>query len=142
MFRKKSFAVATIAVLGILAGLSPAQAKITLYECKFKQEESRGGGWIPEMLILTEDDKTGEITVYDPVIKHFVGEPIPAKLEARTNARSTYIWRFRADNRGQSSKMSYTFSYRSNGQPATIRAQPGGYDNVWTGDGTCKVSKG
>jgi hypothetical protein len=140
-FFRRSFLAATGILLA--AGVTgPALAKVTQYECRFPQETARGGGWIPEMLILTEDDKTGEIIVFDPVIKHFIGTPIPAELSARTKVRSTYRWEINYDNRGQSGRMIYTFSYTSDGRPARITGQPGGFDNSWSGDGTCKVSAG
>jgi hypothetical protein len=134
-----------LAVMGIIlaAGITgPAMAKVTQYECRFTQERARGGGWIPEMLILTEDDTSGEIVVFDPVIKHFIGTPIPAKLSARTKLRATYKWEVDVQNRGQAARMIYTFSYTSDGRPARVTVQPGGYDNSWSGDGTCKVSAG
>ena len=132
-------AVGLILAAGVTA---PAFAKVTQYECRFAQERARGGGWIPEMLILTEDDQSGEIIVFDPVIKHFIGTPIPAELSARTKVRSTYRWEVDIQNRGQAARMIYTFSYTSDGRPARVTAQPGGYDNSWSGDGTCKVSAG
>lgn len=133
---------AAVGLMAVFGAFDPAAAEITQYECKFPQEAGRGGGWIPEMLILTDDDVKGEIMVYDPVIKHFIGNPIKAKLLARTNVRSTYKWEVKIEARGNYSRMAYTLSYRSNGQPATMSARPGGYDNSFTADGTCKVSKG
>ncbi len=130
------------AVLGVMAVAGPALAGITQYECRFAQEPARGGGWIPEMLVLTDDDKTGETMVYDPIIKHFVGVPIKAKLEARTKSRATFSWEVKIEVRGQYSRMAYTFSHLSNGQAARMTARPGGYDNSFSGEGTCKVSKG
>lgn len=130
------------AILGVMPVASPALAGITQYECRFTQEPARGGGWIPEMLVLTDDDKTGETMVYDPIIKHFVGVPIKAKLEARTKSRSTFSWEVKIEVRGQHSRMAYTFSHLSNGKPARMTARPGGYDNSFSGEGTCKVSKG
>ena len=138
-FGKYAVAVGLVAICG---AFDPAAAKITQYECKFTHEQARGGGWIPEILILTDDDVTGEIIVFDPVIKHFVGQPIEAALEARTKVRSTYKWEVRTEVRGRYARMAYIFSYRSNGLPANISARPGGYDNSFSGDGTCKVSKG
>lgn len=138
-FGKYAVAVAFLAISG---AFDPVAAKITQYECEFVYEQARGGGWIPELLILTDDDEKGEIIVYDPVIKHFVGNPIEARLSGRTKARSTYTWEFSYRNRGQGGRMIYTFSYFNDGHHATMRGSPGGYDNSWTGEGTCKVSKG
>jgi hypothetical protein len=131
-----------MAILAICGTISPALAKITQYECKFPYEKARGGGWIPEILILTDDDAKGEIIVFDPVIKHFVGNPIKAKLSSRTNARSTYTWELSYRNKGQGGRMIYTFSYFNKGQRAKMKGEPGGFDNSWTGEGTCKVSQG
>ena len=54
-------------LMAICGAVQPALAKITQYECRFPQEIPRGGGWIPTMLILTEDDVKGEIIVFDPL---------------------------------------------------------------------------
>lgn len=131
--------VAGLALLAMIGSAETASAKITQYECKFEQSRARGGGWIPEILIITEDDKSGELIAYDPIIKHFIGKPIPIRRSAETKARVTYVWDLETRVREQSSKMTYTFSYFRNGQPAKMRVQPGGYDNVWAGEGTCKV---
>ncbi len=119
-----------------------ASAKITQYECRFEQSRSRGGGWIPEILVITEDSKTGAILAFDPIIKTFVGKPIPARRSAESKVRVTFVWDVEARVKTQSPRMSYTMSYFRNGLPAKMRAQPGGYDNTWTGEGTCKVSGG
>lgn len=139
---RAAMATAGLAALTILGAAGMASAKITQYECKFEQGQSRGGGWISEILIITDDDRTGEILAYDPVIKNFVGKPIPARRSAETKARVTFVWDVDIRVKGQSSRMTYTMSYFRNGQPAKMRAQPGGYDNTWTGEGTCKVSAG
>jgi hypothetical protein len=126
-------------LFAMLGATQMALAKVTQYECKFEQSRARGGGWIPEILVITDDDKSGEIIAYDPIIKHFVGKPIPARRSAETKARVTYVWDLETRVKEQASKMTYTISYFRNGQPAKMRAQPGGYDNVWSGEGTCKV---
>ncbi|MBL9064349.1 hypothetical protein [Tabrizicola sp.] len=131
-----------VGLLAIVGALNPAAAKITQYECKFPYEAARGGGWIPEILILTDDDVKGEIMVFDPIIKHFVGNPIDARLSGRTKVRSTYTWELVFRNKGQGGRMIYTFSYFSNGQPAKMKGEPGGYRGNWSAEGTCKVSKG
>lgn len=135
------FSAAAI-VMAVGGTCMPAAAKITQYECKFPYESARGGGWIPEILILTDDDAKGEVIVFDPVIKHFVGNPIEAKISGRSTVRSTYKWELNYRNRGQGGRMTYTFSHFADGKPAIIKAAPGGYDNSWSGEGTCKVSKG
>jgi hypothetical protein len=137
----RSWAV-SMGVLAVVGPAGPALAKMTQYECRFAQESAGGGGWIPEILVLTEDDATGEILAFDPIIKHFVGTPIAVRLSERTKVRSTFRWELETQNRGQSSRMTYTFSYFSDGKPARMSAQPGGYDNKWKGEGTCKLTQG
>lgn len=124
----------------VLGAMVPASAKITQYECKFDQNRARGGGWITELVYVIEDDTTGEILAYDGVIHTFVGNPIPARLASETKARKTFAWEVEVDHKGQSPTIFYTLSYFSNGQSAKMRAQPGGYDNKWTEEGTCTVS--
>jgi hypothetical protein len=139
MVMRTGLAMAGLSLAATLGLSAPVAAKVTIYDCSFEFSRSRGGGWIPQQLILTDNDQNGEILAYDNVIKDFVGKPIPARRSAQTAARVTYVWKLEARNKGQSSLMTYTFSYLNNGQPAKMRAQPGGYDNVWTGEGTCKV---
>jgi hypothetical protein len=126
----------------VVAGSLPALAKITQYECTFQYEQSRGGGWVPEVVFVTENDQSGEIIVFDPVIKHFVGEPIAARKTDVTDTRQTYRWEVKFQNKGQSGRMIYSLTYRSNGRAASMKALPGGFDNSWTGDGSCKVTTG
>ncbi|MGQ0567889.1 MAG: hypothetical protein ACT4OK_22870 [Gemmobacter sp.] len=117
-------------------------AKVTKYECRFDQSRARGGGWVPEILIVTDNDASGEVLAFDPVIKHFVGKPIPARRSSESKARVTYVWDLETRVANQAPRMTYTFSYFRNGQPAKMRVQPGGYDNTWSGEGTCTVAVG
>lgn len=121
-----------------LAG--PATAAITQYECRFSQERSRSGGWIPAIVVVTENSATGEILAFDPVIQHFIGNPIPVRLSAETKARKTFTWEINTRNRGQAARMAYTLSYFTGTKAAKMRAVPGGYDNSWEQDGACTVS--
>jgi hypothetical protein len=134
------FAVLVAALAGAVS--SPAQAAITQYECTFRQEGNRGGGWIPEVVFVTENDQNGEIIVYDPVIDHFVGSPIPARRTDVTDVRRTFRWEVKFQNKGQSGRMIYALTYRTNGVAASMKALPGGFDNSWSGDGSCKVTTG
>lgn len=134
--------LSALAVVTLIAGAVPASAEVTQYECRFPAEHARGGGWVPEILVLWEDDQNGKTLAFDPIIKEFIGEPIEVTLSKRTAARSTYRWEVKMQNKGQSARMMYTFSYLSNGNTARLTVRPGGYDNSWSGDGTCKVSKG
>jgi len=125
-----------------LALVQPVAANVTQYECRFEQERKRGGGWIPEMLVLTHDDQSGEIVVFDPIIQYFVGAPIPARMTDESSARVTFRWEVATQNRGQAARMIYDFTHYTDGRGAKMKALPGGYDNAWSGDGSCKVTAG
>lgn len=130
--------------LGLMAVSGPAvQAAGVRYDCRFDTGNARDGNWVPEILVLQHDTGSGKVTVFDPVIKHFTGKPIEGRLSAETKARSEFSWVL--DVRtvgGASSRMAYTFVYYKDGRPAKIVAAPGGYDNRFSGEGTCKLSRG
>lgn len=119
---------------------SPALGKPVQYQCSFPYERAAGGGWIPEVVVLRDDDMADTVVVFDPIIEEFVGAPVSAKRGDRSNARITYTWDVRVKAPGQSAlKMRYRLTIYLNGRPATITASPSGYDNQFTGRGTCKV---
>lgn len=119
----------------------PADAAVTAYECTFAYERARGGGWVPSVVVIEDDPARSTATVFDPVIRHFVGTPIPARRGQETRARITFSWTYTARNRGQAPVMLYRLTYYKDGRPAAIQAKPGGYDNEWTGSGTCRVAR-
>jgi hypothetical protein len=135
----------TVLTLGFLALVmcgttTQASAKITQYECRFEESRARGGGWVPSLVYITENDQSGEMLVYDPIIEHFYDKPIATKLTSETKSRKTFTWEVNARNKGQSARFFYTLTYYKNGQPAKLRAHPGGYDNSFNGQGSCKVT--
>jgi hypothetical protein len=127
-------------VLLAIVGAGAAAARVTRYECTFAQERAAGGGWIPEIVVVMDDSEAENPTVFDPVIRHFMGNPIAAQRGEETKARVTFNWRFTAPNKGQAAVMDYRLTYYKDGKPAKMLAQPGGYDNKYTGQGTCKVT--
>ena len=129
-----------LAVIG-LASVA-AQAESVLYDCSFEQMGSRGGGWIPERLYVLHDRDAGSVEVVDPVIKHFVGAPIKGEVSRETAQRIGFFWTLKVkDPANQQYPMFYRFTYYKDGRPAQMSAQPGGYDNSWSGSGTCKRGK-
>lgn len=125
----------------VLAGLlaAPAAAAVTTYECTFPQERARGGGWIPEVVAIADDPAKGTVSVYDPIIRHFAGAPIPAERSEETRARIGFRWQLSTRNKGQAAVMLYRLTYFKDGRPAKMLVQPGGYDNQWSGEGTCRI---
>ncbi|MFN3970541.1 MAG: hypothetical protein ACK4GO_08705 [Gemmobacter sp.] len=134
-----------MAAVGAVAAMGPvaARAAFVQYDCRFVVGGQRDGYWVPSQMVLRHDTASGSVTVFDPIIKHFAGNPIPARLSEETRARSTYVWSVNTrTSANQSATMDYSFSYFRNGRPATVRAIPRGYDNEFSGDGTCTVKQG
>lgn len=127
-------------IAAVLAAM-PAAAAVTRYECNFPENGRLGGGWVPTVVVVQDDDRTGKIMVFDPLIKNFVGVPIEARRGDETVARVTFVWTLETRVKQQAAKMTYRLTHYRNGRPATVKVLPGGYDNSFSGDGTCKVSK-
>lgn len=133
------------AIVALLAAVAlPVYAKTTAtrYECEFKPGTARDGNWVPSVLVIQHEDGADMALVFDPIIKFFHGKPIDAKVGETTKARREFSWKYRAKaGQSQDFTMSYSFVYYTSGK-AKITARPGGFDNSWSGDGTCKVTKG
>jgi hypothetical protein len=132
-----------LAVLAVLGSAPTAQAEGVRYDCKFDTGNARDGNWVPQVLVLQHDTTSGKVTVFDPVIKSFTGKPIEGQLNTETKARTEFSWDLNVRTKsGADSRMGYTFVYYKDGRPAKVRAEPRGYDNRFSGEGTCKLSKG
>jgi hypothetical protein len=133
----------------IAAGVSTAcgaapkiKAEKVVFECDFASGTARDGNWVPSKLYILKIQGKEGLVAYDPVIEAFVGDPVPAEVIDQSKARITYGWEYEAeDSASQSFKMIYRFTYFRNGLPAKMSAQPGGYDNSWSGEGRCKASE-
>jgi hypothetical protein len=140
---KPILTAASAALLLVLGAGAAAQAAGVRYDCTFDTGNARDGNWVPSVLVLQHDTGSGKVTVFDPVIKHFNGKPIEGRLSTETNARSEFAWDLNVRTaRGADSRMGYTFVYYKDGRPAKIRVDPRGYDNRFSGEGTCTLSRG
>ncbi len=118
------------------------QAEKVVFDCDFASGTARDGNWVPTKLYILKLQGKGVLFAYDPVIETFVGDPIPVAMIDESKARITYGWDVVAkDSRSQSFTMVYRFTYFRNGLPAKMAAQPGGFDNTWSGEGRCKASE-
>ena len=137
---------AGVMVTGLLAVLGfavAAQAAAVRYDCRFDTGHARDGNWVPAVLVLQHDTASGTVTVFDPVIKHFIGVPIQGHLSAETRARTEFSWDIKVSPPGNANvRIDYTFVYYKDGRPAKLRAEPRGFDNRFSGEGTCKLSAG
>ena len=134
---------AGLGLLTALGATATAQAASIRYNCSFDTGNARDGNWVPAVLVLQHDTTSGKVTVFDPVIKHFTGVPINGQMTTETKARTEFSWdlNVRTQN-GADSRMAYTFVYYKDGRPAKVRAEPRGFDNRFSGEGTCKLSRG
>jgi hypothetical protein len=131
-------------VAGALAAVLSGGAEARRFDCRFNSGAARTGGWISEVVVLDHRPGAATALVNDAVINAFVGVPIEAKVAADTRARSTFAWEVQTETSSgagaQRAVMLYRLNYYKDGRPATISAQPRGYDNSFTSDGTCRVT--
>lgn len=137
----RSCAAAGAVVLTCLASAASAQG--VLYDCDVTQKK-RDLDWIPDKVAIVVSD-TGQVSVSDPIILHFVNRPIPAKV-TRNNARKFHI-RWTVENVVNSSNQSTPyFDYSAQINKKTLRfsiyASPENYPDRFTGKGSCVVRSG
>lgn len=134
-FLAKAAALAALAVLP-----QAAIAKGISYECQIPQ--TRGQlGWIPEVLFIARLDGAKSVTVSDPLVLHYNGEPVAGKVAVDNSRRVTFAWDLDFQNRGQSGTMSYRATYVKGNKVLTISARPLGYSNNINGKGTCVLKQ-
>lgn len=132
--------------LGFVAAacLFAAPALADVYECEFPEMEANGN-WLPTVVVVEHDAATNEVTVYDPLIKHYKGAPIPAKVETSNATRITYTWRLDGmkDISNQIVNQSYRLTIRKDGLTAKVSGKALGFANsVEEAAGRCKKRKG
>jgi len=122
-----------------IAFATAANAKT--YSCSVVPDNSRH--WIPRTLLINIDDQSGDILVYDDIVKRFLGKPLAAAPSAETGKRITIKWTVRRvrDDYGQSSeRFFFRASYYKDSGKLIMSSIPGGWDNMFGGRGRCKVS--
>lgn len=120
----------------------PTSVSAETYKCSF-EEKRKNGGWIPEIVVLDIDAKNKLATVYDPLIAHFIGKPIRAKIATDNAARTTFTWRVKAttDSLNQFANMDYRLTVQKADRSSTISGQAIGYDGPYTARGNCELAK-
>jgi hypothetical protein len=133
-FNKFVFALAA-------AGFFSTGAAAGTYVCEL--EEHGGSGWIPETVVVKQSGET--VTVFDPLIKHYAGEPIEGKVAVSNDRRITFSWDlgdFSHKGRGRIQNVSgfvYRLTIRKAALTATISAKPLPFDNSFSGAGDCEL---
>ena len=124
------------------AMLISAPAGATIYECHF-EEKASNGNWLPNVSVVEYDEKAGKATVFDPLIKYFVTNPLNAKIETDNDIRTSFNWILPTkDNAGHSSKIAYRLTIRKADLSANVHGKVMVYDNEpWDAQGRCKIVK-
>lgn len=134
----KKLSLITTLCVGMLAA-GAVQAKT--YTCNVTPDFSRD--WISKTLVFNIDDNSGEVRVFDGIIKQYGGKPVAGKLSVETAKRVTITWTTRQvrDGYGHSSaRFMFRASYYKDSGKMIISSMPGGWDNMFGGSGRCSVS--
>jgi len=111
----------------------------------FELEGYKGLGWIPEVSVISHDPAKDEVIVFDPVIKHFFGDPLVGRVSINNSRRITFTWElkdFTAKGEGwqqYQAGLIYRLTIQHSSLTATISMLPKGFDNRLSGSGQCKV---
>ena len=133
---KRTF-LAALAIGAVLA--SSVNAKT--YSCNITPDNSRH--WIPRTLLMNIDDQSGDILIYDDLIKTYPGTPVHGKLSAETDKRITVKWSLNQvhDDYGENTAhFFFRASYFKNTGKLIISSRPGSWDNMFGGQGRCRVT--
>ena len=134
----KSLFVLSVATLTTAA--LPALARPVTYQCRL--EVSQANGWVPDQVVILHEPGTKTALVNDPIIRHFVKEPVEAKVVTENDKRITFQWKLKmVKNNAQ--QVAPQFTYRATVMKADksirINATPAGYSNFFEAGGTCSA---
>jgi hypothetical protein len=141
MFHRRPAAALALAAAFSLLTAASARAE-DVYECAIKQH-AENGAWVPEVVVVSWEAGDSTAVVYDPLIDHFIGKPIEAKIETDNAKRTTVIWELEITNvKGQHTHMLYRLTVTKGSLKAQMSARPQRYANFFNAQGTCKKAKG
>lgn len=115
-------------------------SKQTIYTCNLKVNRSQS--WIPNQVVISVNNSDGKVTVFDPIIRHFMTNPISAKVVVNTAERLTVKWTMKRINKVKPDSVpnfEYVAKINKNDQRIAIYGTPLGYDNRFYSDGVCIV---
>lgn len=132
----------SLAALVLSLSLAAPALAVDALECTFEMKASNLS-WVPEVVAVAPGERSGEAVVMDPVINHFLGEPVIAKVDADNSKRSTYRWEVKAKSgTNQYVRMQYRMTVMKADLSASISATPQGYADNFQSAGRCKPVKG
>ena len=92
-------------------------------------------------LYVSHNAGSNTATVNDPIINHYYKKPIGARVKHDNEKRGTFGWTVKTVSpSGQRANMVYRATYIKATGKLSIHAQPNGYSNKFSANGTCKVS--
>ncbi len=119
---------------------SPALAlKGNVHQCKFKT--ARGEILADEVIFVVSPDASAA-RVYDGIVHHTSGKPIPAKITEDSGKKLTIRWSVMMHFRGQDARLDFRLSYFKGNKKANLSSQAVGYTNQSNARGACAVQKG
>ena len=132
------FKMAVPACAALIAMASMAEAGRTVYECS---TNARDRGFIPKQVIVAHNDGAGSAMVNDPIIHHFMGKPVSAKVTKNNAKIISFKWVVKTKNKKhQTADMIYRATIRKSDSKLSISAVPPGYSNTFNASGSCKTS--
>lgn len=127
---------ATAFVFGFFSSL--AQAAPVQYECINTTKDKYN--FITEKFYFLIDQEAGTARVIDGLINHYVGKPIDADLEVRSNGNMFLRWTL--DDVKTTNSDGIEISFRSSIRKRDLKFNTSAYifyDNVPSANGTCKL---
>lgn len=117
---------------------APADARNNVYKCEMKGQDR---GWLPKTFVIAHSDGAKSAMVNGPVIHHFHGKPVSARVSGENDKKVTFKWRVNGrDTRGQIVKWQYRATYLKASGKVSMVASPLGYVGPLNGGGTCTIS--
>lgn len=126
-----------LALLPLALSLAPAaQAEprfkvppgAQLIVCTFNP--SARSGLVPNEVVILQE-KGGHVTAYDPVIDHYIGRPVEARVQVENDRRTTWAWDLKKVQSKSSGDYAPSIAVRLTMQKADLRAsisvKPQGY---------------
>lgn len=140
---RKLFSAGLCALVGFAAPTAmAAPPKQTIYTCSLKVAKNQS--WVPEEVVVIVNKTDGKVLVFDPIIRYFMTNPIPAKVVVNTADRLTLKWTVKRINKVKPSNapnFNYVAKITKKDKRIAIDGTPMGYDNRFYSDGVCKVKE-
>lgn len=112
-----------------------------VYQCSIKQNAGNGN-WLSEIVVVSVDTDNKRALVFDPIIQHFNGEAIEAKISVENAKRITFTWELSDTESasGQDPRMVYRLTVLRATNAASMTGQALGFLGPYTAQGKCDVA--